>query len=89
MHLGMESEGEAGYVFAQTESELEAAVYEKYPETEERVPLENRKGSIPDGIREEIEELARKQEDKLLKKSTSINGAKSTTPGDKAQSLEA
>ena len=35
---------------------LEAAVYELYPETEASIPLEDRKGSIPSGIREMIEE---------------------------------
>ena len=43
----------------QSVQQLEADVYRLYPETEPDVPLMHRKGTIPTGIREELEEAER------------------------------
>ena len=59
MHLDMDPGNPHGSVPARTVEELERAVYEKYPETEGHLPIEERLGSIPDGIKQEIEESAR------------------------------
>ena len=37
------------------DEDLERAVHAKYPETEAHLPLEERKGAIPQGMREDIE----------------------------------
>ena len=66
----------------------EHAVFEKYPETEDHIPLDERKGFIPDGIREEIEESVRKMEERCEKKRRVIHTTKNATPGDAEQELQ-
>ena len=47
--------------------------------------METRNGSIPDGIKEEIEEAARKAEENPAKKRSTLHSTKHATPGDAAQ----
>ena len=66
----------------------ERAVLEKYPEKEGHIPLSERKGFIPDGIREEIEESVKKIEERNEKRRRVIHATKNATPGDAEQKLE-
>ena len=68
MYMDLQKHKEGGSVHARTSEDLELAVHRHYPETEPDVPLADRRGSIPDGIREEIEEAQRTREEKISKK---------------------
>ena len=76
MHLQSGEVDVDGPVSAPSVEELEQSVYAKYPETEAHIPLAERKGAIPDGIREEIEELARKAAESTSKKRRVIHTTK-------------
>ena len=76
MHLHPDGEDVGGSVSARSGQDLERAVYAKYPETEAHIPLAERKGTIPDGIREEIEDLARKAAESTSKKRRLIHTTK-------------
>ena len=56
------------YPAQQMHMDWEQAVLEEYPEKEAHIPLAERRGFIPDGIREEIEETVRKMEERNEKK---------------------
>ena len=87
IHLHSDGEDVVGSESAGSIEDLERSVYAKYPETEGHIPLAERKGAIPDGIREEIEELARKAKESSSKKRRVIHATKNATPGDAEQSL--
>ena len=88
MDLDLKAGGVSDSVSARIETELEHAVHTAYPETEAHAPLEKRKGTIPYGIREEIEESARKQEENPKKKRLTMHGVKNATPGDGDHELD-
>ena len=60
---------------------LEAKVYQMYPETEPGVPVKDQLGAIPAGIREAIDEAARKMAENPKKKHRTVAADKNATPG--------
>ena len=87
MHLHPDDVDVDGLVSAPSVEDLERSVYAKYPEKEAHIPLAERKGAIPDGIREEIEDLARKAAESTSKKRRLIHTTKNATPGDADQNI--
>ena len=68
--------------------DFEKLVHDKYPEFEANIALSEREGSIPKELREEIEGLTQKMEEKNTKKRRVIHITKNATPGDAEQKLE-
>ena len=68
-------------------AECEKLVYALYPETEGHVPLEERKGTIPAGIKEEIAANDAREAEKPKKKGKRLFQTKNATPGDAAQDI--
>ena len=68
--------------------QMKADVYRLYPETEDGVPLIDRKGVIPTGIREELETAEQEAAESPAKKRKSINVTKNATPGDISMTID-
>ena len=87
MHLDLGAEDGSGSVPARTEAALERAIHAINQERGADLPTEQHKGTILVGIRDAIEESARRQEEIPKKKRLTFHGVKNATPGDAEQEL--
>ena len=76
MLLDLNESDEGGRVHAPATEDIERLVHERYPETEPGLPLEDRRGHIPVGIHEEIEEAVRAREEKPSKRGRRFHNTK-------------
>ena len=87
MNMELDAPDDGDSVSARFAKSLADAVHQHYPEQEAPLLLNARRGSIPEGIREEIEEQKHKQDGLPQKKQHTLHSTKNATPGDAAQEL--
>ena len=87
MNIDLAADGESDSVSARVAECIADAVHHRYPEQEVHVPLQQRRGTIPNGIGEDIEEQQQKAKSKANRKHHVLYSTKNATPGDAPQDV--